>query len=104
MKKRVGKTRKVSQKSALSGAIRDLENEINKLGKDKSNLKRMLSSIASSINVDHSKERELQQEIARLIEKEAQLNQRKKNLQAKIDSVADKLNKISKIKSEMSDI
>ena len=39
-----------------------------------------------------------------LIEKEAKLNQKKNNLQTKIDRVSDKLGKISKIKSEMADI
>lgn len=96
--------RKVTQKSALSGAIKDLETEIRKLGKDKTGLKKTLTGVASAINVDRSKERELQQKIASLIDREAKLNQRKKSLQVKIDSLSDKLGKISKIKSEMSDI
>lgn len=103
MKKRA-KKRNVNGHSALSGAIKDLEVEIKKLGREKNELKKNLSNISSAINVDREKEKELQQKIAKLIEKEAKLNQRKKNLQAKIDSVSDKINKISKIKSEMGDI
>ena len=60
--------------------------------------------VLGSIGGDRKKERELQQRIARLIEKEAKLNQRKKLLQTKIDRVSDKMNKISKIRSEMSDL
>ena len=107
MKKRVKKKAEKSsldKHSALSGAIKDLEVEIRKLGREKSDLNKNLSVVSSAIDVDRDKEKELQQKIAMLIEKEAKLSHRKKNLQAKIDSVSDKINKISKIKSEMADI
>lgn len=106
MKKRVVKkgVKRVDRKSILSGAVKDLTVEINKLGKEKSVHKRTLVSVSSAINVDREKEKELQQKIAKLIEREAKLNQKKKKLQTKIDSVSDKINKISKIKSEMADI
>ena len=102
MKKRVNKN--VSKKSALSGAIKDLEIEISELGKEKREIQQSLNKISSAINVDHQLEKEMQEKIARLAEKEARLNQKKKNLQTDIDSVSDKLNKIAKIKCEMADI
>ncbi len=107
MKKRRGAKKSSSMrpaKSPLSGAMRDLELEIGKLSREKSELKSQIQSTGSAIDVDREKEKELQNKIAALIEKEAQLNQRKKNLQTKIDRVADKMNKVSKIKSEMADI
>jgi len=106
MKKRASvKRNKVTAKgSALSGAIRDLEIEIKRLSKEKSGLKRNLTSVSSAINVDRQMEKELQQKVARLIEREANLNQRRKNLQVKIDRAADKMSKITKIRSEMADI
>lgn len=109
MKKRVKRASKSKasvsmKKSPLSGAIKDLETEIRKLSRERTDLKAELTHVGTAIDVDRSKERELQQRIAILIEKEAKLNQRKKNLQTKIDRVADKVNKISKIKSEMADI
>lgn len=103
MKKRA-KSKGKEENSALAGAIRELETEIKKLGREKSNMKQALDEASSAIEGDHQKEKELQEKIARLIEKEAQLNQKKKNLEVKIDKVSDKLTKISKIKSEMSDI
>ncbi|MDP4039575.1 MAG: hypothetical protein Q8P57_03280 [Candidatus Pacearchaeota archaeon] len=91
-------------KSALYGAVRDLETEIKKLNKEKSDLKRESASTSSSLETSRAQERALQQRIARIIEKQASLNQKKKTLQVKIDRDADKINKISKIKSEISDI
>lgn len=104
MKKRAVKKAVNPKKSALSDAIKDLESEMSTLFREKSDLKKNLDSVTSSINVDRNKEKELQEKIAALLEKEAKLSQKKKNLQGSLDKVADKLNKISKIKSEMADI
>lgn len=105
MKKRVeDKGISKVKKSPLSGAIKDLGSEIRSLSKERIVLKANLKSVSSSLDGDHDKERELQKKIARLIEKEASLNKKKKTLQAEVDRVSDKVNKISKIKSEMSDI
>jgi len=58
----------------------------------------------STIASDRVREKELQERIANLLAKEAQLNERKKKVQTQIDELADKMGKISKIKSEMSSI
>jgi len=92
------------KKSSLSSAIRELEAEIRNLNKEKSDLKKDSRKTAGSLQSSRNQERALQQRIARIIEKQARLNQRKKNLQVKIDRDADKINKISKIKAEISDI
>ena len=63
-----------------------------------------LSETGSEIDSDRTKGKELQERIARLAEQEAHLNEKKKKLQSSLDSVSDKMNKISKIKSEMSDL
>lgn len=102
VKKRV--STKAPKNLALSGAIRDLQSEIRNLGREKSELKNTIQRTTSSIDLDREQEKLLQQKIAKLIEKEAVLNKKKKNLQTKIDRVSDKMNKISKIRSEMSDI
>ncbi len=108
MKKRVGlKKEKVDSKNknyALSGAMRDLQTEIRKLGKEKSQLKEELGNVSQTLDVDRVKERELQEQFASIVEKEARLNERKKNLQTKIDNISNKMVKMSKIKSEMSDV
>ena len=90
--------------SALSGAIKDLNAEIQKASKEKSTLKKNLENISGAINVDRSKETELQERIAKLIQREASLNERKKKLESDIDRVSEKINKVSKIRAEMKDI
>ena len=99
-----GADKGMEKKSALASAIRDLETEIGKLGREKASYNQSLKGISSEMDSDHEKEKELQKKIAQLIEKEAALNQKKKNLQMKVDKLSDKLGKISKIKSEMADI
>ncbi len=94
-----------SKKSfALSGAIKDLNEEIQKASREKSALKKNLENISGAINVDRSKEKELQERIAKLIQREASLNERKKKLESDIDRVSEKINKVSKIRAEMKDI
>lgn len=92
------------QKSALSGAIRDLETEISSLGKERDSLKRSIETTSSNISQNRQKELALQKVLANLAEKEARLQEHKKELQSKSDKVSDKLGKISKIKSEMKDL
>ena len=104
MKKGRSGKRGSDNKSALAGAMRDLETEIARLKREKNEINKILDSISSTLNVDREKEREMQERIAKLMEKEARLNEKKKGLQGKIDGVSDKIGKISKIKTEMADI
>jgi len=97
-------TKKNESKFVLSAAIRDLNVEISNLNREKAGMQKQLKEISSDMDVDRGKERELQEKIAKLIEREAKLNQEKKNLEVKIDKIADKIGKISKIKSEMSEL
>src|SRR3989344_1454827 len=90
--------------SAFSEAIHDLDIELRALSKQKEAMHRSLSETGSEIDSDRTKGKELQERIARLAEQEAHLNEKKKKLQSSLDSVSDKMNKISKIKSEMSDL
>src|SRR3989344_2301276 len=90
--------------SAFSEAIHDLDIELRALSKQKEAMHKSLSETGSEIDNDRTKGKELQEKIARLAEQEAHLNEKKKKLQSSLDSVSDKMNKISKIKSEMSDL
>lgn len=92
------------QKSALSGAIKDLENEISSLSKERDNLKKGVEKTTTNISENRQRELALQKVLANLEEKEAKLLEHKKELQGKSDKVGDKLAKMSKIKSEMKDI
>ena len=102
--KKSGANAKVGKQSPLSSAIKDLDDEIKNSVKERTGLKKEFGDITSAIEVDHQKEKELQEKIAALIDIEAKLKQKKKNLQEKMDKVSDKMSKISKIKSEMADI
>jgi len=82
----------------------DLSSELRKLMGEKSSFKEALHRVSASLDSGHNEERELQRKIARVIEKEAKLNKKRKVLAMRIDRISDRLNKISKIKSEMSDI
>jgi len=93
-----------SKGSAIAGAIRDLELEIRKLNKDKAELKRESNEAGSNLDLSRAQERALQGRIARIIESQARLNQKRKSLQTRIDKDAEKVSKIVKIKSEISDI
>ncbi|NCO11843.1 hypothetical protein CO038_03425 [Candidatus Pacearchaeota archaeon CG_4_9_14_0_2_um_filter_39_13] len=104
VRKTFGKSKPAVKKSPLAGAIKDLEGEIRQLSKERAQLKADLKKVGSAIDVDHDMESRLQKKLVDLMEKEGRLNKKKKNLQVKIDSVSDKVNKISKIRSEMSDI
>lgn len=103
MKRTKGASKK-SKDPVLGSAIKDLDSEIKELARQKSSMKGDLERVSSAINVDRTVEKQLQERIARLNEKEAQLAGKKKKLQTNLDSIADKMNKVSKIKSEMSDL
>jgi len=94
----------VKQKSALSSAIKDLENEIKSLSKERDSLRKSIERTSSNISESRKKELELQRILASLTEKEAKLQGHRKALLTKSDKVSDKLSKMSKIKSEMKDI
>ncbi len=96
-------TKKISS-GAFSGALRDINVEIKTLNHQKSKLKKFLINLNTSIDSEREREKVLQEKIAALIAKEAQLNERKKKLQTQIDDLADRMGKVSKIKSEMSSI
>ena len=98
------KTKSAASFSAFSEAIHDLDVELKALAKQKENMRRDLSETSSEVDRDRTKEKELQERIARLVEQEAHLSERKKKLQTSLDMVSDKMNKISKIKSEMTEL
>ncbi len=91
-------------KSALSGVIKDLEVQITTLNKEKLSLKKSIEKTTSNISEGRQKELALQKLLANLAEKEAKLAEHKKALLSASDKIADKLGKMSKIKSEMKDI
>lgn len=96
---------KKSEKGGMvKEAILDLENELKSLSKKKATLKRELEGIDMSVVNARQTEQKLQGRISQLIKKEAELKERKGGLESKEDALADKLSKIKKIKSDLSQI
>ncbi|MEK6858336.1 MAG: hypothetical protein AABX53_00285 [Nanoarchaeota archaeon] len=93
-----------SSSSLLATAFKDLEVQIKALKRDKNRLQDELKQVSMAIDVDRELERELEQKIASLMEKEAKLGEKKKKLSTDIDRVSERLGKVSKIKSEMADV
>lgn len=93
-----------SSSSLLSTAIKDLDTQLKALKRDRTNLQSDLNKVSNAIEVDHTLEKELQEKIASLMEKEAKLTERKKRIAGDLDKVSDRIGKVSKIRSEMSDL
>ena len=88
----------------LSTALKDLEIQIKALKRDRDKLRNDLKRVSSAIDVDRGLEKELEQKIASLVEKEARLSEKRKKITTDIDFVSERLGKVSKIKSEMADV
>ncbi len=91
-------------KSVLSDAIKEIDTELNRLKREKGSLKQSFEKVSSDIDMERQREKEYEQKIGELIEKEAGLKKRKSEIESKIDKVNDKMGKMSRIKSEMRDI
>ena len=61
------------KKFLLREAILDIDKELKKLDKDKDNLKNQISRIDRNVEDSQSLEKQLQERIAKLLEKEAEL-------------------------------
>ncbi len=94
----------VKKKLALSGALKDIESEMSSLSRQKASLKKSVESTTLSISEERKKEIFLQQQLAKIAQHETELAQKKKTMQARSDKIADKMSKMSKIKSEMQDL
>ncbi len=93
-----------SNHSLLTNAIQDLYAQIKLLQKEKESFKGLLRKVSSAIDVDRDQEKKLQQKLATLLDEEASLNSKKRSIKDKIEAVTEKLNKVYRIKSEMSDL
>lgn len=104
-KKRVRNVVKIiSQKSALSDAIRDIDREINQLAKERENLKITIGNLTLDIKGDKKSEKELRTRIGKLINEEKRLWAKNNALQKRLNIIVKKMGKMSKIRSEMSSV
>jgi len=108
-KKKRRKTKRIfkkvtEKKSLLKEANAEIDKELRRLSEERDAFKKEINGIDSSVGNAQELERKLQERIAALLEEEAKLTEKKKNIQVKTERLADKLIKIEKIKSEMDDI
>lgn len=96
--------KKKQKEPVFKEAITDLQKELSALGKEKADLQKRLQSIDTGISSSERTEKELKDRIARLIKKEANLNEKKKGIEAKQDAVSEKLGKVKKIKYELESV
>ncbi|MFH1325239.1 MAG: hypothetical protein ABIH49_00515 [archaeon] len=103
VKKRVAKTKK-GKKGMIREALLDLNREIANINKEKKRLGDQIKNSDKSLRNFMAFEKELQKRIAALLEREAALKEKKKNIGMREERLSDKLSKVQKIKSELDDI
>lgn len=105
-KKKVSEAKKtpVVEKSLLASAIKDLESGIKMTAAERNRIDKIMRELSLEVEEDRETQKKLERRIAALLEREARLNKRKKDLQTKMDKISDKIDKMSKIRSEMSDL
>jgi len=94
----------VGKKSLLKEAIADIDKELERLNKEKISLKKQLDGIDVGVESARELERKLQEKLSQLLREETKLYEHKRNTQKEIGELSDKLGKIKKIKSEISEV
>ena len=102
-KKNVSQQRS-SPKSMIKEALADINKEILNINREKRNLNKQIKGVDTDLGTSRKFERDLQQKIAKLLEKEAFLKEKKKGISQKEENLGDKLSKIEKIKFELNDL
>ena len=94
----------IKKRVLLKEAIRDLNNELAKLGKNKNTLSSELKQISSQVSKVKGQESQLKSQISVLLMKESQLLRRKKESLTDLKTLNERLIKVSKIKEELSEV
>ena len=91
-------------KSMIREALTDLSKEISNINKQKRKLNDQMKSGDKTLDTYREFEKQLQQRIAKLMEREAFLREKRKKISLKEEILTDKLSKVEKIKSELNQI
>ena len=102
MKKKAAES--ASKKGLLKEAIEDINREINNINKEKKQLNDQIKDADKNLENYRQFEKELQQRIAKLLEREAFLKDKKKRVAVDEDRLSDRLSKVRKIRSELDDV
>ena len=93
-----------NKKGLLKEAIEDINREINNINKEKKQLNDQIKDADKNLENYRQFEKELQQRIAKLLEREAFLKDKKKRVAIDEDRLSDRLSKVRKIRSELDDV
>lgn len=94
----------MSEKALVSEAMADLRKELATLKNRKKVLSKSLDAAKRVIKSDRSKELELRERMLLLTREETELNERKEMLEAKLEKLGSKLEKITKISRELGEV
>jgi chromosome segregation ATPase len=101
--KKVSKPKNV-QKNMIKEALADINREILNISLEKKKLNKQIKGVDTDLDKSIGFEKNLQQEIAKLVEKEASLKEKKKRVFQEGDKLVDRLSKIEKVKFELNDL
>lgn len=98
------KQKKGDKKSLVKEAINDLTKSLAQLGKQKQEFDRREKVLELNVANARKQQQELQEKIARLMESESKMTEKKKYIETKEEALVDKLNKVKKIKYELEEV
>ena len=84
--------------------ISDLDKELSNLRKERSEIDKQLKKTGGNIIGTQTEERDLRQNIEKLITKEGVLQKKRAKLKEKLDSTDSKMTKVKHIKAELTDV
>ena len=94
-------TKLKEQKSLLSAALKDLNQELSRLKLLKTKLERNSQTTRTSVGTTQAKELKLRNELTALIAQEEKLVKKKELLEKKINDLKGKIEKVSKISRDL---
>ncbi len=101
MKKEINSSPK---KNLVKEAEADIDKEINSINSEKKSLNEEIKNTDKTLEDYRQYEKQLQQRIAKLLEREAVFKEKRKNDSAKDEQLSEKLSKIKRIKAELDEV
>ena len=102
--KKKKETNTEKKKNILGDAIADINREIANIAVQKKKLNEQIGNADKGLELSRAAERKLQQKIARLLEQEASLREKKKEISMEEEKLSEKMSKIQKVKFELTEL
>lgn len=85
----------------LSSALKEIEQQLSSLHSQKKGMERDLYLLALDFNDTQNEENKLRDRISKLVQKESHLNTKKTKLKSEMQSLQEKITKVTRINAEM---